>query len=201
MPADSSAPPALPGRSSPAAFFPGGGRSLRRVTGAWRAHGTLEAGCRFMAMRADEGAVTAGRWGEVAHARLLGNRLLELDRFLSLLIDEIPGVDGQSAALPALRNTARKLDRFAIMARPDDARLRAIGRIAASFRHCDGLIHNVAIHDDMRLAGGMPGAVAGMGERGTRLCLTPPTIVAICDFYREIGRRLLALAGQPDPAT
>ena len=158
-----------------------------------------------MALRADEGAVNACRWGEVAHVRLLGNRLLELDRFLSVLIDEIlgavAGADGQGAASPSLRNTARKLHQLDIMAGSDDARLRAIGRIAAIFRHCDGVIHNVAIHDDMRLAEGLQPLAVNIGERGARLHMTPLTIVAICDFYREIGGRLLALRGPSGAAS
>jgi hypothetical protein len=153
-----------------------------------------------MAMRADEGAMDTCRWGEVAYARLLGNRLRELDRFLSMLIDETlcatTGDGGERAAWPHVRNTARKLRQLDIMAGPDEARLRAIGRITAVFRHCDGLIHNVAIHDDMRLANGLHPLAASMGERGERLHMAPMTIVAICDFYREIGGRLLALTGR-----
>lgn len=145
------------------------------------------------------------RWGEVAYARLLGNRLRELDRFLSVLIDETlcvtTGGGGDRAAARDVRNTARKLRQLDIMAGPDDARLRAIGRIAAVFRHCDGLIHNVSIHDDMRLADGLQPLAASMGERGTRLHMAPMTIVAICDFYREIGGRLLALARRSGAAS
>ncbi|HWJ71190.1 MAG TPA: hypothetical protein VNS79_14200 [Sphingobium sp.] len=153
-----------------------------------------------MAARAGTRARADTHLGEVAHARLIGNQLQELDRFLSVLIDEASrGAEAGEAERP-LRNTARKLRQAAIMTGADEARLRAIGRIAAVFRHCGGIIHNVAIHDDLRLVDGLKASAAGASGRGTRLHLAPMTVVAICDFYRQMGARLLTLAARPGAA-
>lgn len=157
------------------------------------AHATLRAGCAFFAQRADEQPVSAGGWGQIAHARMIGNRLRELDRFLSVLIgeaaSEIRHQGHDRRAFERLRNTARKLCLFEDMvgaASGAQARLRAIGRVTACLHHCTGRIHADSLHDDVRIAGGGVGAVSP-DEGPGRLRIDPQTILAICAFYRETG--------------
>ncbi len=142
-------------------------------------------------------------WAQIAHTRMIGNRLRELDRFLSVLIEDVaagsapPEHDRKGFA--RLRNTPMKLrvveDMFATGA-DDDARLRAIGRIAACLHHCKGQIHTASIHDDVLIARGSEKGPAT--PQKSRLLVDPQTLLAICSFYRGIGDRLLTLAHKPD---
>ncbi|MGE4431201.1 MAG: hypothetical protein AB7E05_10730 [Sphingobium sp.] len=161
------------------------------------AYATLNAGCAFFEQRADEQPVSDGGWAHIAHARMTGNRLRELDRFLSVLIEAVAsGLDDRGhdrAGLARLRNTARKLRLVEDMtgaASGADARLRAIGRVTACLHHCTGRIHADSIHEDVRIAGGV--AVAGSFSGGSgRLRIEPQTILAICAFYRDMGDWML----------
>ncbi len=138
-------------------------------------------------------------WAQIAHTRMIGNRLRELDRFLSVLIEDVaagsgpPGHDRKHFA--RLRNTPMKLrvveEMFATGV-DDDARLRAIGRIAACLHHCKGEVHTASIHDDVLIARG--GENGPATPRKNSLSVDPQTLRAICSFYRGIGDRLLTLA-------
>lgn len=172
-----------------------------------RAHATLIAGCAFL-LRTVE-ARTASPM-EI-YARLQGNRLRELDRFLSILLDEtaraVSGPGHDALGFARLRNTPNKLRLIATMRPGDgtgamtgiDGRLRAIGRISACLNHCSGVVYAPGVHGDVLLAGGRVGEVAGgfavlprsLSLVSDRLQLTPDTLDAISIFYREIGDRLL----------
>jgi len=166
-----------------------------------RAHVTLAAGCAFL-MRTVEGRTASPA---AVYARLQGNRLRELDRFLSILLDETaqavhgPGHDASGYA--RLRNTPNKLRLVAGMQRRAgsatvsmEIRLRAIGRISACLNHCSGVVHAPGLHRDVLLAGGRAGEALAVsrtiGPVSDKLRLSPETLHAIALFYREIGDRL-----------
>lgn len=165
------------------------------------AHATLAAGCAFFEGRAGEQPVSDRGWAQIAHARMIGNRLRELDRFLSVLIEEVASDighrDHDRRMFARLRNTARKLRLVEDMvgtASGADARLRAIGRVAACLHHCTGRIHADSLHDDVRIARGAIVAGSFVPEKG-RLRIDPLTILAICAFYRETGDWMLLRTG------
>jgi len=157
-----------------------------------RAHATLVAGCLFVATQARLEAIAAT--DHPAHARMTGNRLHELDRFLSVLIDEVATLQG----LPSedthfffrMRNTPEKLRRLkagSTACRESGQRLRAVGRISAYLRYCrDGLPRP-------RLARDI-GIAAGEGVCETMACsaVGPSLMISITGLYRAIGNRLLA---------
>lgn len=136
-------------------------------------------------------------------SRLTGNRLRELDRFLSVLLDEVAGSwgaaghDGRSFA--RWRNTPRKLGHVHAMmgmdragVTRDEARLRAIGRISACLHHCAGTIHAPGLHRDLLLAQGREAAAAFASPPPGLLRLSPDAIGAIGRFYRALGDALVA---------
>ena len=141
-------------------------------------------------------------WAQIAHTRMIGNRLRELDRFLAVLIEDVAAVGGQPGhdreRFSRLRSTPRKLrvveEMFATGA-DDDARLRAIGRLTACLHHCKGRIHTASIHDDILTARGS--AKGPAWQQKEALLIDAQTLLAICAFYRGIGDRLLALAQIP----
>ena len=108
------------------------------------ADATLRRGTRFFGdglSAAPGGARGAGR------AKVIGNGLRELDRFLSLLIDaaamQLALADRDRAVLERGRNTARKLTllrQHQALASPDDAALRAIGRMRDCLFHTGGIV-------------------------------------------------------------
>ncbi|WP_234149864.1 hypothetical protein [Sphingobium sufflavum] len=80
-------------------------------------------------------------------AKVIGNSLRELDRFLNLLADEVGRTMARSAAdMGAIRrehNTANKIRGLRGrrgLASPDHDRLRALGRSRDCMVHCDGLV-------------------------------------------------------------
>ena len=159
-----------------------------------RAYLTLLSGCSFWERHAPIGdKLATGRRSTIV-ARLTGNRLRELDRFLSVLLDEAalrhggPGHDRRAFARQ--RNTPRKLIAVARMMDldgPSIPRLRAIGRISACLHHCSGVIHAPALRNDLRLATGRD----VIDDEYPRLFLSAESIAAICHFYRQIGGGLV----------
>lgn len=124
-------------------------------------------------------------------AKVIGNGLRELDRFLNLLIDEIaalhvlpPAFDPPQFA--RRRNTPAKLRalRSALaLPDPDHARLRAIGRTRDCLFHCGGIVRRVGI-----TAEGIELPL------GARLAMHPPELAGICRLYARLGVELAALA-------
>lgn len=168
-----------------------------------RAHATLQRGADFLAQGlADTGPRRAieGRY----RARLLGNGLRELDRFLSLLIDALAGAHG--IALPAgERETANKLARLrAVTGTPhrDHARLTALARSRDCLFHCEGLVRRGDRRGDAAMTVGWPmrdGAALPRVAIGERLSLSGAELDEICGFYRAIAAQLLNEAGLPVP--
>ncbi|MBO9378244.1 hypothetical protein GG804_15855 [Sphingomonas histidinilytica] len=165
-------------------------------TALLRAHATLSAGCAFVAMRA--GQEEAARTSHPAHARMTGNRLHELDRFLSVLIDEAAslrtGPRRDARFFARMRNTPEKLRRLGSAAALHGAvgqRLGAIGRVCAYLRHCGDGVHRSGLAHDMRLAGGRADQERPTAEASMAMYLEPPTIVAIAGLYRFVGDALI----------
>jgi hypothetical protein len=172
-----------------------------------RAHETLMAGCAFL-LRTVDGRMGAAPISPTnVYARMQGNRLRELDRFLSILLDEtahaVRGADHDGPGFTRLRNTPNKLRlvetmkaarRCANATSGDDGRLRAIGRISACLNHCSGVVHAPDVHRDVLLAGGSVAETDAAFRPADRLRLSSETLDAIGAFYREIGDRLLLQA-------
>ena len=128
-------------------------------------------------------------------ARALANGLRELDRFLSVLIDEAArsGLAGSldEAELARQRNTPNKLRgvRAALgLDSPDHERLRAIGRSR------ERLFHSAAPRDgtDSRF---VPGWLRVAGLEGYRVAETETLslqVRRICRLYERVGAELLA---------
>ncbi|CAN5343911.1 hypothetical protein BH10PSE13_BH10PSE13_19020 [soil metagenome] len=170
-----------------------------------RAHATLAAGCAFLLRTVEARTASPAD----VYARLQGNRLRELDRFLSILLDEtaraLKGTGHDAPGFGRMRNTPNKLQLVTTMQRAGtgamariDVRLRAIGRISACLNHCSGVVRAPGMHRDVLLAGGHLGealAVSrGFSPASDRLRLTPETLDAISSFYRGIGDQLLVQA-------
>src|SRR5690606_2648096 len=123
--------------------------------------------------------------------RVIANRLRELDRFLSVLLDEIavrlegPAHDGERFARTS--NTSKKLQIVESMTGApsgDDVRLRVFGGIVASMRR----------GRDMSAArrSGDPLAVTGDVDLDQVLALG-----WISEFYRNLGDRLMKEISHP----
>lgn len=170
------------------------------------AHRTLVRGSAFLAhslrARACENGEGGGTIAGPGGAKVVGNGLRELDRFLSLMIDEaaciVAPAGFDKAAFARRRNVADKIRRFHILAGidpADDARLRAIGRVRDCLHHCRGIVHDAGLHDDLRIAGG------GVAERPTadaRLAVSFDALSRICGFYAAAGAGLVAACAAPE---
>jgi len=172
------------------------------------AHATLNRGAAQVTLwrnpsHAGEGNGSEGNRGALIRTRMVGNCLRELDRFLSVCMDEtalhLDASGPLDSAFPRLRNTPNKLRlveaRIGAMT-SRHVRLRAIGRISACLHHCSGHIHDPGLHGDVALAHGagwdvMPPMEPPRTEMG-KLNLTGSTIIRIGAFYREIAEDLLA---------
>ncbi len=166
-----------------------------------RAHRTLERGSRFLGTglaRADQAGPQpiAGRY----RAKVVGNGLRELDRFLNVLIGAL--ADAQGRPLPdAQHNTANKLSAFcATLGLDNHDRLRALGRSRDCLFHCAGIVRRTDA----------PGAAAMTvgwwdegGERpmlrslelGEELVVTAAQLEEVCLYYAALGQQILASAG------
>jgi len=140
-------------------------------------------------------------------AKVLGNGLRELDRFLSVLLDEVAAGTGWSmedlAPLARIRNTPNKL--AAVSLRMDlqdqhDARLRALGRCRDTLFHCGGVVRRGDRRHARTLTLGWPGDMPDGGARvlqiGEHLSLGPADLAWICAFYVRIGDSLLERAAR-----
>ncbi|HWW66307.1 MAG TPA: hypothetical protein VNZ43_16250 [Sphingomonadaceae bacterium] len=181
-----------------------------------RAHATLARGVDFFILYADHRM--GGGVGTPPHARVLGNRLRELDRFLNILADEAALCLGQRQsevrAFTRLRNTPNKLRLVRAMMGIDGAehaRHRAIGRISACLHHCGGRIHAISLLDDIVAAAGAPESedrCASLPPDRAVLRIAPWILVSIAEFYREIGDQLVdqvrsrpcSLTFRPEPS-
>lgn len=120
-------------------------------------------------------------------AKVIGNGLRELDRFLNLLIDEVAALIAPAGIDRVLfaqqRNTANKLRAIrAAMAlpNPDHDRLRAVGRSRNCLFHCAGIVGRNQESFDFATP-----IVEG------RLVMTPAQLKHICRFYERVAAELL----------
>jgi hypothetical protein len=166
---------------------------------------TLIRGSAFLAASLQARA-TGGRGGSdvlagPGGARVIGNGLRELDRFLCLLLDEAvrciapEGFDHTSYARRT--NAAAKVRHFHVAAGltgGDDERLRAIGRVRACLHHCRGIVHDPAVYRDLQAATTAPG---GEDPGEERLKITFDDLARICEFYAESAVVLMGIC-RPD---
>lgn len=130
-------------------------------------------------------------------AKVIGNGLRELDRFLNLLIDAASDAAGLPDR-PGQRNTANKLAAYrAALALPndDDRRLRALGRSRDCLFHCGGRVRRGDHRDASTLTVGWserPGRDAPLDRVtiGQQLTVTRGDLDDVCLFYRRIAHEL-----------
>jgi hypothetical protein len=135
-------------------------------------------------------------------AKVIGNGLRELDRFLNLLIDAVSTAEGLPVR-PGQHNTANKLAAYrAAKSLPnhDDERLRALGRSRDCLFHCGGRVRRGDRRDAMTMTVGWPerpGYDAPLDHVmvGEVLTVTRGDLDNICRFYRRIARELGGVVG------
>jgi len=174
----------------------------------WRAASTLFRGAAFLGacLRtpiAQEGEsrspAIVGRY----RAKVIGNGLRELDRFLNLLIDAASDAEGL-AVRPGQHNTANKLAAYrAAMALPndDDRRLRALGRSRDCLFHCGGRVRRGDRRNGSTMTvgwSGQPGRDLPLDRVtiGQQLTVTRGDLDDVCRFYRRIAHELCSAASQ-----
>jgi len=135
-------------------------------------------------------------------AKVIGNGLRELDRFLNLLIDAASTAEGLPVR-PGQHNTANKLSAYrAAKSLPngDDARLRALGRSRDCLFHCGGRVRRGDRRDAIAMTVGWP-ARAGCDAPldrvmvGQDVNVTRGDLDDVCLFYRRIARELCGSVG------
>jgi len=122
-------------------------------------------------------------------ARLLGNQLRELDRFLNILIDEVARSRGV-AIRAGEWNTANKLARLRRVAVPDDpdhGRLTALGRARECLFHCRGRVGGGA-----GLTAGWPREAPRRFAPGEEIAMSARDLAGVGAFYLDIADGLLA---------
>lgn len=163
----------------------------------WRAYATLSAGCTFVATEARQDDMT--REAASGRLRMMGNRLHELDRFLSVLIDEAAAL-GKEPRLgdrffTTMHNTPEKLRRLGDGgAGMEDLRLRlrAIGKICAYLRHCGDDIHREDLAGHLLAAEGRAGEGVPTEDPQNDLPEAPAFMASVGLFYRSVGDALVA---------
>jgi hypothetical protein len=172
--------------------------------GLTRAHATLDRGARFLGagLRPQQDAAPAAIAG-CYRAKVIGNGLRELDRFLNLLLDEASLRIGL-AARPGQRNTANKLRQFrtvtGIDRDPDLMRLNALGRSRDCLFYSGGIV----TRGDFR---GGPSMTAGWSTPdipdlrsfavGEQLEVTAADLAGICAFYEALAAEVVAGSAMP----
>lgn len=174
------------------------------MSGLMLAYATLKRGTGFL----DAGLCAPGRArprpiAGPHSARVIGNALRELDRFLNILIGEAARAGGLSMH-DGEYNTANKLRAFRRAVRDEDAdheRLRAIGRTRECLFHCAGIVRRPDRPGGALMTTGWLEAW-GDGTRLRRVALGESLMVSagdlaeLCRYYDGIARTLLAHAGQ-----
>ncbi len=169
-----------------------------------RAHATLERGALFLGqgLGRDDGVprAIAGRY----RAKVIGNGLRELDRFLLLLVRALAVAHG--TALPDREhNTANMVGRLRQalgVANPDRARLLALGRTRDCLFHCGGLVRRGDARNGGVMTIGWHGAGGGALLRvaiGEFLDPSADELFDICLYYRTLAARLLSEASVATP--
>jgi hypothetical protein len=169
-----------------------GGATTRPDASAIHAHATLRRGALFLCAGRPGDPVAGERLAGPHRARLLGNQLRELDRFLNILIDEVASSRG-IATRTGERNTANKLARFKGALALDDAdhaRLSALGRMRECLFHCRGRVGR----GTAGLTTGWPGNAPRRFAPGQEITMSPQELAGIGGFYLDIADGLLAAA-------
>lgn len=139
--------------------------------------------------------------------KVLANSLRELDRLLSLLIDEAAlfvapeGFD--HAAFARLRNTPNKLSRLHVaLALPPSRheRLRAVGRSRNCLFHCGGVVMRGSGIDGSNISQKMPeidyeNHASGQFRIGDDLIVSVDDLQNVCALYDQIGFQLIEACG------
>lgn len=136
-------------------------------------------------------------------ARVIGNGLRELDRFLNLLIDAISSAEGLPVR-PGQRNTANKLAAYRAaksLPNKDDLRLRALGRSRDCLFHCGGRVGRGDHRGATTMTVGWPeqsdrDAPLDRVTIGEALTVTRRDLDDVCRFYHRIGCELCGVAGE-----
>lgn len=171
------------------------------------AQDAMTRGCEFLIRRGRAGHMVSGL--PCIHAKValrrVGNCLKELDRLLSLLLDECVGVGGMIAAkrraFERSHDTSRKLrrvDRLNGCFTPDTIRLRAIGRIREVACNDQVLAHVPWASHDMAVAtaGHLGRNADDRGDDSVRPWeVTDEALGAIAGFYLSIAKRVLGYYG------
>lgn len=177
------------------------GIARTRSIGIEQAHVTLRNATRFLG--SGLGPTGLGPIGGRYRAKVIGNGLRELDRFLSVLLDEVALVLGWEEddlwRLAGLRNTANKLglvyDRLGL-ATNDLPRLRALGRCRDCLFHCGGVVRRGDVRHAPVMTVGWPEDTRGNGRGmmvalGDRLPVELPDLAWICGLYNRIAGDLV----------
>lgn len=135
-------------------------------------------------------------------AKVIGNGLRELDRFLNLLIDAASTAEGLPVH-PGQRNTANKLSDYrAAKSLPnrDGDRLRARGRSRDCLFHCGGRVRRGDRRGAMAMTVGWPARTGGDAPLdrvtiGQELTVTRGDLDDVCLFYRRIAHELCGTVG------
>ncbi|MDB5737980.1 MAG: hypothetical protein JWO65_1648 [Sphingomonas bacterium] len=127
-------------------------------------------------------------------AKVIGNGLRELDRFLNLLLDEVAAVLGlpNRSVFVRQRNTANKLraiERAMACPSGDAERLRAIGRARDALFHCAGIVRRADDRGGDRMTMGWRAPCVAVGDP---IAVGAIELASICRFYDRIARRLIA---------
>jgi hypothetical protein len=133
-------------------------------------------------------------------AKVIGNGLRELDRFLNVLADEAAVAGGRRPARTD-RNTANKL-RTLFPGQPagEHDRLVALARARACLFYCSGMVTRGDARGSQWLTVGW--SDAGQLRRfavGTELSITSEDVADICGFYVGIATWLGAVADGGSP--
>jgi hypothetical protein len=179
--------PSAPRIADAAAPFPNADAAFMR------AYDTLARGADLLAngLRSASAGTGPSPTGGRYCARVIGNALRELDRFLNLLADEAARVGGLRVS-PGQRNTANKLrDMAAIrLSHRDHARLRALGRSRECLFHCNGRVTRGDDRGGSTMTAGWPerrrpDAPLRRVPLNERLVVSIDDLADIRDFYRR----------------
>lgn len=169
------------------------------------AHAVMAAGCRFLIsrnLRAAAGAHLTQPYPKI-RLRMAGNGLKELDRFLSILIDECGRIGGLTpdarADFTSGAEMPRKLCRLDSLGgrfSRDMPRLRAIGRVRLAASGEQPIAFGARLDCDLAVASA--GSASRQGVRGSNLEISDQALAAIAEFYLSIADRLRALFAGPE---
>ena len=173
-----------------------------------RAAATLARGTRFFGAGLRAAGEARDRPCPIAgplRAKVLGNGLRELDRFLNLLVDAVSLATCSDrtdhARFVRLRNTPNKLRLLHArlgLASPDHEQLRAIGRLRDCLFHCGGTVGRPRRGDEPVISWPITGSgpAAAMLAPDERLELSADDLAAICRFYERLGADLVGVGSR-----